>query len=221
MDLRRSTLKNDTVSADTCLTLAGVINDLNGLQWQECQVTSLITQGASATACSDTNDRTVPVNQKKSKGSGKSLVEVEADDSFVSTTNTIDAVSDTTAVKFKRLECLIKKPVEVAADDSIIPTPGTTVDARSKTLKGKKSKGLEMKPVEIAADISIVPTSSIAVPMKRKKWEGLGDEPVQDAADGSTISSESTTVAAGGTIVSVKKKSLKGIGMKSAGCSCG
>ncbi|KAL8496667.1 hypothetical protein ACS0TY_020381 [Phlomoides rotata] len=220
MDLRRSTLKDGSVSGDACLTLKGVINDLNDLQWQECRVTSVIRQGAAATV---------------SKGLGTKPVKVEADGSIVSTTGS------TTVLKLKRLEGIIptkgttvaagdsivsekgekskglgKKSVEVAADDSIISTTGTTVAAGSTTVaeKGKKSKGLGKKSVEVAADDSIISTTgtivaagSTTVAEKRKKSKGLGKKSVEVAADDSIISTSSTTV-------SVKRIKSKGLGKK-------
>ncbi|GER51081.1 S-adenosylmethionine:tRNAribosyltransferase-isomerase [Striga asiatica] len=47
MDLRRSTLLDGGLSGDTRLTLKEVIKDLKDLNWQECHITSLLTQGAA------------------------------------------------------------------------------------------------------------------------------------------------------------------------------
>lgn len=217
MDLRRSTLKDGSVSGDACLTVTSVINDLNDLQWQECHVTSLISQGVAATSTSATKDRTIPVNRKKSKGLGKKPVKVEADDYIFSITGTTDVDSSTTVVKLKNLEDLGKKPVEVAADDSIIPTTSTTASAAGSStvsVKGKKSKGLGKKSVEVAADDSIIPPTSTnvaagstTVSEKGKKSKGLGKKPVEVAADDFIISTSSTTV-------SLKRKISKGLEMK-------
>ncbi|XP_024989677.1 uncharacterized protein LOC112524189 [Cynara cardunculus var. scolymus] len=43
MDAQHSTLQNDGVSSHAFLSLKDVINDLSGLRWQECCITSLQT----------------------------------------------------------------------------------------------------------------------------------------------------------------------------------
>lgn len=66
-DLRRSTTRsNDSVSGDARLALEEVINDLKHLEWKECHVTSLLTQGAEVSAAS-TSCNTVSVKRKGSK----------------------------------------------------------------------------------------------------------------------------------------------------------
>ncbi|XP_073290657.1 uncharacterized protein [Primulina huaijiensis] len=73
-DLRRSTLFNGSVSGDAPLALEEVIHDLKHLDWKECHVTSLLTQGAEASATSTstststaTSCNTVSVKRSGSK----------------------------------------------------------------------------------------------------------------------------------------------------------
>lgn len=102
MDLHRSTLLDGGVSGDASLTPKEVITDLKSLNWQDCHVTSLITYGAAGTPPSSTVDLAAfSLKRKKPRRSGKkgkklAAVEVDGDNSAVSTNGTIIVAGSTT-----------------------------------------------------------------------------------------------------------------------------
>ncbi|KZV35163.1 hypothetical protein F511_06869 [Dorcoceras hygrometricum] len=104
MELRRSTLLNDSVSGDAPLALEEVIDDLKHLDWKECHVTSLLNQGneASASATSTaTSCNTVSVKRrgsKKRKNSKKA--KVRQDLLIDSAATTLDAGSTAASLNF-------------------------------------------------------------------------------------------------------------------------
>ncbi|KAI3450557.1 hypothetical protein Pfo_007222 [Paulownia fortunei] len=100
MDLHRSTLLDGGVSGDACFTLKEVINDLKNLDWQECHVTSLLTQGAVVSAPSSASSGgTVSVKRKRSKGLGRKPVEVGVDHSVISAGTIVAAGSTTESLR--------------------------------------------------------------------------------------------------------------------------
>ncbi|XP_073141369.1 uncharacterized protein [Henckelia pumila] len=106
-DLRRSTLLNDGVSGDARLGLEEVIDDLKHLDWKECHVTSLLTQGGEASATSNstaTSCNTLSVKRRGSKRRKTSkLSEVGrlgADLPMSSPGTTVDAGSTAASLNF-------------------------------------------------------------------------------------------------------------------------
>ncbi|KAL6566742.1 hypothetical protein OROMI_015146 [Orobanche minor] len=89
MNLRRSTLLDVGVSGDACFTLKEVIQDLKDLDWQECHVTSILTQGTGVSASDSTGVGAVSVKRRKKKGLGMKAVEVGIGNSVVSAGTTV------------------------------------------------------------------------------------------------------------------------------------
>ncbi|KAK6163351.1 hypothetical protein DH2020_000215 [Rehmannia glutinosa] len=61
MDLRRSTLLHGGVSGGAGFTLEEVINDLKDLDWNECHVTSLLTQGGGVVSAASASPAVAPL----------------------------------------------------------------------------------------------------------------------------------------------------------------
>ncbi|KAK6163316.1 hypothetical protein DH2020_000180 [Rehmannia glutinosa] len=101
MDLRRSTLLHGGVSGGAGFTLEEVINDLKDLDWNECHVTSLLTQsgGVVSAASAVSSGGTAAVKRKKAKGLKRKPIEVGADQSVNSTGTTVAAGSTTESLR--------------------------------------------------------------------------------------------------------------------------
>ncbi|KAL6506383.1 hypothetical protein OROGR_024564 [Orobanche gracilis] len=99
MNLRRSTLLDDGVSGDACFTLKEVIQDLKDLDWQECHVTSILTQGTGVSASDSTGGDAVSVKRRKKKGLGMKAIEVGIGNSAVSAGTTVAAGSTTETLR--------------------------------------------------------------------------------------------------------------------------
>ncbi|KAG8387687.1 hypothetical protein BUALT_Bualt02G0047200 [Buddleja alternifolia] len=115
MDLRRSTVLNDDVSGDACFTLEEVINDLKRLNWQECHVTSLLTQGGVVSASATTTiDKTLSEVLKRPKKLKRKKVEVGVDPSVTSIDTTVAvAAGSTTVAQHEEAEAQIPDRLDV------------------------------------------------------------------------------------------------------------
>ncbi|GFP84219.1 hypothetical protein PHJA_000565600 [Phtheirospermum japonicum] len=121
MDLRRSTLLDGGVSGDASFTLEEVIKDLKDLDWQECHVTSLLTQGAVAPPPAASSGSGA-VSEKRKRGGETVAVNRETGGGTVSVKGKSDG--GTVSVKRKRLKSLKllgKKATQVGVDNSVVP----------------------------------------------------------------------------------------------------
>ncbi|PIN17497.1 hypothetical protein CDL12_09843 [Handroanthus impetiginosus] len=120
MDLHRSTLQDGGVSGDACFNLEEVINDLKDLDWQECHVTSLVTQGAVVSASSAaSSEGTVSVKPKRRIGRKRKPIEVEIDDSVISTGTTVAAGSTTSIGRLRSVECNSPESLKFKSPEAI------------------------------------------------------------------------------------------------------
>ncbi|KAL8057591.1 hypothetical protein ABFX02_04G193500 [Erythranthe guttata] len=228
MDLHRSTLLDGVVVSgddDAAFTMEEAIKDLRDLDWLECHVTSLLTQGGLASAAAAAaavsgkkaadcavsagttvaaGSTTVSVKPKKSKT--KKASEVAVDDSAVFAGTIVVAGGTTVAVKPKKSKTLGKKASKDAVDNSAV-SDGTTVAAGGTTVsvKPKKSKTLGKKASEAAVNDSIVSDgttidagSTTSFPAKPETPKTLGKKASEAAVNDSAVS-EGTTIDAGST----------------------
>ncbi|KAL6508806.1 hypothetical protein OROHE_021365 [Orobanche hederae] len=131
MNLRRSTLLDDGVSGDACFTLKEVIQDLKDLHWQECHVTSILTQGTGVSASDSTDVGAVSVKRRKKKGLGMKAVEVGIGNSAVSAGTTVAAGSTT--------ECLRSVDCDFSTAVSCPASPPISLkQTRRRLMKSKK-----------------------------------------------------------------------------------
>ncbi|KAL6510911.1 hypothetical protein OROGR_022035 [Orobanche gracilis] len=114
MNLRRSTLLDDGISGDACFTLKEVIQDLKDLDWHECHVTSILTQGTGVSVPDSTG---VSVKRRKKRGLGMKAVEVGNGNSAVSAGTTVAAGSTTESLRSvdcdssAAVSCLLRHPL--------------------------------------------------------------------------------------------------------------
>ncbi|KAL6566752.1 hypothetical protein OROMI_015156 [Orobanche minor] len=132
MNLRRSTLLDDGVSGDACFTLKEVIQDLKDLDWQECHVTSILTQGTGGSASDSTGVGAVSVKRRKKKGLEMKAVKVGIDNSAVSAGTTVAAGSTTECLR--SVDCDSSTAVSCPAYPPIISLKQT----RRRLMKSKK-----------------------------------------------------------------------------------
>ncbi|KAL7153846.1 hypothetical protein ABFS83_04G196000 [Erythranthe nasuta] len=222
MDLHRSTLLDGVVSGDddAAFTMEEAIKDLKDLDWLECHVTSLLTQGGVASAAA-IEGRAVSGNK------------VAIDDCAVSAGTTVAAGSATVSLERKITKTLGKKKKKKASDDSAV-SAGTTVAAEGTTVSVKPKKSKTKKASGVAVDDSavfagtivavddsavfagtIVAAEGTTVAVKPKKSKTLGKKASKVAVDNSAVSA-GTTVAAEGTTVAVKQKKSKTLGEKAS-----
>ncbi|KAL3653217.1 hypothetical protein CASFOL_002898 [Castilleja foliolosa] len=157
MDFRRSTLLNGGVSGDASLTLEEVIKDLKDLDWQECHVTSLLTQGAVAPPPAASSGSGA-VSVKKKRGGGTTSVKQKSGDEAVSVKK--KSGGGTVSVKRKRMKSLKVLGVEKSAvpDGTHVGAGGTSESLRS--LKSNSSSDVSAGTPIAARSNSLVAVAS-------------------------------------------------------------